>query len=665
MIRSSGKVWLGAQISRRAMVGSLAGMAIMLLLTGFEMTAMHEQLGRIDAISAQQVLIERQISDLRSYATTARHLSLASEGTTARQDLVTRLDLLTTTISARQDTFAFGQSAQGTAASLDYSLAKLFALTALTRNPTEGLPIGDIVEQIGLLAGVDLNATLRDWADTLSADAADARGRIRFALITLAGIVLLASLSLWLFVLRPLSRTVLDGTEHARALEDALAHTAGHDRLTGLPNRTRSAELIDRHITRRRKESVGLIHLNLCHFHMINEELGHEAGDQVLVETARRLLQSIGEREFVARIGGDEFLIFATDVPTPDNLMARAAALRRTVREPFDLAQGARHMDCVIGAVWSATGTTDAESLSVRADIALRSTLSGEEGPLRLFTQAMMEEVALRDALSRELRRALEKKELVAFFQPQVSAQGGEVTGFEALIRWNHPTRGLLSPAKFLKTAEELGLADQIGAHMLDQALDAWQGWAAAGFAVPHVAVNYSAAQLADILLADRIKWALEQRDLPVDCLALEVVETVAIETDDALAVRIIRNLAEAGFAIELDDFGTGHASIANIQRLRASRIKIDRSFVSGIDQRQDLSVMADAMVRMATALGVSTIAEGVETAEERAKVTALGCTSLQGYNIARPMAFEDTLQWLAEHRMLNHGRRRGRAASA
>jgi len=259
----------------------------------------------------------------------------------------------------------------------------------------------------------------------------------------------------------------------------------------------------------------------------------------------------------------------------------------------------------------------------------------------------------------------LEKKELVAFFQPQVSAQGGEVTGFEALIRWNHPTRGLLSPAKFLKIAEELGLADQIGAHMLDQALDAWQGWAAAGFAVPHVAVNYSAAQLADILLADRIKWALEQRDLPVDCLALEVVETVAIETDDALAVRIIRNLAEAGFAIELDDFGTGHASIANIQRLRASRIKIDRSFVSGIDQRQDLSVMADAMVRMATALGVGTIAEGVETAEERAKVTALGCTSLQGYNIARPMAFEDTLQWLAEHRMLNHGRRRSRAASA
>ena len=153
MSRSSGKVWLGAQISRRAMVCSLAGMAIMLLLTGFQMATMHEQLGRIDAISGQQVLIERQISDLRSYATTARHLSLASEGTTARQDLVTRLDLATTTISARQDTFAFGQSAQGTAASLDYSLAKLFALTALIRNPTEGLPIGDIVEQIRLLVG--------------------------------------------------------------------------------------------------------------------------------------------------------------------------------------------------------------------------------------------------------------------------------------------------------------------------------------------------------------------------------------------------------------------------------------------------------------------------------------------------------------------------------
>jgi len=661
--RSIGKVWLGEQISRRATVLGAAGIIIILVLTGVKVVAVLDQLNRIDRISTQQILIERQMSDLHAYGMIAQRLSAASHGAD-RGALVQELDSATAALAARHqllDNSGIAEAPQAVAASLEYNFAKLLALAALIRDPILGQPSMDIAEQTRVLIDSNLRGTMDNWTNALLRDAKSARDQIKIALGLSSIIMLTAILLSWLFVLRPLSRTVVDGTHHARALEDALKHTAGHDRLTGLPNRTRAAELIDHQISRRRKVSVGVIHLNLCQFRTINEEMGHEAGDQVLIETAHRLSAIIGEREFVARIGGDEFLILADSVTCAEDLAVKAADLRRTVREVYDLPGGQRLIDCVIGAVWSANGTTDAESLSVRADIALHAAVNGDGGPVRLFTHAMLEEFTLRDALGRELRQSLEKGELVAFFQPQIRADNGEVSGFETLIRWRHPTRGLLAPGLFLQLAEEMGLADQIGATVLDQALDAWQGWAAAGFTVPHVAVNYSAAQLADTMLADRIKWALERRNLLPECLALEVVETVAVENDNALAVRTIRSLAAAGFSIELDDFGTGHASIANIHRFCACRIKIDRSFVTNIDQREDLSAMADAMVRMASALGVDTIAEGVETAEERAKVIALGCHSLQGYNIARPMAFEDSVLWLTEHRVLNHSRMRAR----
>lgn len=652
---------LGARLSRRAVTLSLTAVLLVVIGTGVKLFSVLGQLNRTQEIAEQTVLMEIQMADLRTYSLVATHLSMTPPGAVMRSELVARLDGLSAAIMTRQQEAA-GSFDAFVRDSLRYDFARLIALTALIRDPPADLPVMDIAGQVRALGEDALGGVLVRQIDTLQREASRIRRNIHLSLGLFSMSVLTILLLLWRFVLRPLSRTALDEREHARLLEDALTHTAGHDRLTGLPNRRHASDLVDRHLSRRRKASVGLLHIDLNQFRAINEELGHEAGDQVLIQTAQRLSEMVQDREFAARIGGDEFLLLAGNAVSAQDLEARAVEVRRVLREPVALRGGARHIDCMIGAVWMPDGATDAASLSVRADIALHAAVTGGDGPICLFTRAMHDQVVMRDALGREIRTALDRGEFVVFYQPQVNSTTGAVSGFEALIRWRHPVRGLLSPADFLDAAEEMGLADHIGATVLDQALDAWQGWAAAGFDVPHVAVNYSAAQLGDTLLADRIKWALERRDLSPDCLVLEVVETVAVDSDDALAVRTIRALAAAGFAIELDDFGTGHASIANIRRFGVSRIKIDRSFVSGIDTRADLSAMADAMVRMALALGVGTIAEGVETAEERAAVIALGCGAIQGFNIARPMPFEDTLQWLSNHRVVTRGRARRQA---
>ncbi|SOH94235.1 diguanylate cyclase (GGDEF) domain-containing protein [Monaibacterium marinum] len=660
MHSSSKNRWLPTHASDRAIAYSLVAFVVILGLTALKLASTLSQLDQIDQSITQNILIEHHLSDLRGYSQLANRLALTPNGAAARDDLIAQHDSATVVLSERHQQLSTVVP-EAISENVGYQFAKLLALAALLRDPPTGLPTMDIADQARIIAEVNLPDSMHNWQGDLIDDAHTTRNRVKLILALFAGSVLLAAILLWRFVLRPLSRTVQDGTKHTRALEDALQHNTIHDRLTGLPNRKHAADLMDRHLSRRRKASVGLLHLDLYQFRAINEELGHEIGDQVLIQTAQRLSSLTSEREFVARIGGDEFLILTDDVASADQLEVRAQEIRQIVREEIQLPTGSRQVDCMIGAVWSPNGMTDAASLNVRADIALHAAETGEDGPMRLFTPAMQEEVSQRDALGRELRTALGTGQLVVYFQPQICARTAAVAGFEALIRWQHPTRGLLAPGAFLRIAEEMGFADQIGAQVLDQALDAWQGWAAAGFDVPHVAVNYSSAQLADALLADRIKWALDRRDLSPDCLALEVVETVDVDSDEALAVRTIRNLAAAGIAIELDDFGTGHASIANIRRFCVSRIKIDRSFITGIDTRKDLAAMADAMVRMASALGVGTIAEGVETASERAAIIELGCDALQGYNIARPMPFDDSLQWLSQQHVLKQSRNRTR----
>jgi EAL domain-containing protein (putative c-di-GMP-specific phosphodiesterase class I) len=269
---------------------------------------------------------------------------------------------------------------------------------------------------------------------------------------------------------------------------------------------------------------------------------------------------------------------------------------------------------------------------------------------VRYFRESLRTEAEQREILFAELLGGLERGELVPFFQPQIDIASGAFTGFEALVRWMHPRRGLLPPAAFLDFAEAADLTERIGEVVLDRSLQALMAWDAAGFHVPKVGVNFALAQLRDPRLIEKIKWEVERQDIDPGRLAIEVLETVLIKSDTDLVVRNLRGLASAGFEIELDDFGTGHASIQNLRRFMVNRIKIDRSFIFGIEASEEQQTLTASMIAMARALGIHTLAEGVETAEARAVLRDLGCDQLQGYLIAKPMSFDDTFGWLDAH---------------
>lgn len=250
-----------------------------------------------------------------------------------------------------------------------------------------------------------------------------------------------------------------------------------------------------------------------------------------------------------------------------------------------------------------------------------------------------------------EVTRALENGEITAWFQPQLCNDTGQVSGFETLARWRHPQRGVIPPAGFLPCLESADLTGRLLAIMLRQGLEALGKWRAQGFDIPAVGINFSPGDLHDPALADAVAWELDRHDLPARCLNAEILETVVSVSPDDEVARNIRRLSDLGCSIDLDDFGTGHASISSLKRFRIHRLKIDRSFINKIDRDQAQQRMVAAILTMAEQLELDTLAEGVETAGEHAHLAQLGCGHVQGYGIARPMPFDQTVTWLRDHR--------------
>jgi EAL domain-containing protein (putative c-di-GMP-specific phosphodiesterase class I) len=270
---------------------------------------------------------------------------------------------------------------------------------------------------------------------------------------------------------------------------------------------------------------------------------------------------------------------------------------------------------------------------------------------VRYFREDLRLEVERRETLFAELVQGLDRGEVIAYFQPQVELASGAFVGFEALVRWQHPVHGLLEPEAFLDFAEQSDLTERIGELVLTRTLEALHAWDAAGLAVARVGVNFALAQLCDPRLVEKIKWETERLGIDPGRIAIEVLETVLIKTDTDIVVRNLRGLASAGFHVELDDFGTGHASISNLRRFMVNRIKIDRSFIAGIEASEEQQTLTASMIAMAQALGIGTLAEGVETEAARATLARLGCDSFQGYLVARPMSLSASLVWLAGFR--------------
>ena len=354
------------------------------------------------------------------------------------------------------------------------------------------------------------------------------------------------------------------------------------------------------------------------------------------------LTVALGELRFGLLLGADRRLDL-------DGAMQVAGHLQRALAEGVDLGGQRIQPGASVGFSLAARMPgTDADALCRAATTA--AVEAARHGPLaiRSYSEALRNRVAARESLADEVSEALASGEIGAWFQPQISAGTGDVTGVEALARWQHPTRGLVPPSEFLPAIQQAGLMQALGTLMVQEALAALVHWDATGHAVPAAGVNFSTAELSDPRLVERIGWELDRHELAPDRLVVEVLETVVARSREDLVVSNLAALARLGCHLDLDDFGTGHAAITSIRQLSIGRIKIDRSFVTGIDADIDQQQMVGAILTMADRLGLDTLAEGVETAAEREQLARLGCGHLQGFGIARPMPLDEMDRWLA-----------------
>lgn len=384
------------------------------------------------------------------------------------------------------------------------------------------------------------------------------------------------------------------------------------------------------------------------------ERHGRAAQTEALARSAERICAALRTGDLVARLEGGGFAIALAPVRRLDieTVVQLAARLQSAINVPISLNAQRLYVSASVGFCLSQRAPEPrGKALLDAAQIAADEAARHGPGAMRAFAPEMARHRADREALRDELATALDEGQIRPHFQPQISTDTGAITGFEALARWYHPQRGLISPAEFLPMIEDAGLSERLGEVILFHALTALNRWDKAGLGVPTVAVNFSSAELRNPRLAEKLKWELDRFGLEPKRLSVEVLEHVVADTDNDVIVLNIAHLARMGCGIDLDDFGTGHASITSIRRFAVRRIKIDRSFVTKVDEDRDQQKMVSAILSMAEQLGLATLAEGVETPGEHAMLSQLGCGDVQGFGIARPMPVDETLDWIERHR--------------
>jgi diguanylate cyclase (GGDEF)-like protein len=518
---------------------------------------------------------------------------------------------------------------------------------AVRREPDEaaaaelrGVFEGQVLPQLDLIA-------LRHRAE---AERAAERGG-RLLLGTLAA-QLLAGATLFWGVVLPARRRIAAWVARSREEDRQNRFHRLHDPLTGMPNAT----YLDAYLARlavgggRRATQTAVMRIDLDRFKIMRETLGQDTCDEIIRIAARRIQHALRTGDFAAYLGQDDFVVVAPDLDDANDVAAIAARVQAALTKPFSIRGGARRITCGIGVTLLSDDGADPGRIVANANIALAAAKAAGCGMVRYFRESLRVEVERRETLFTELLAGLDRDEIVPHFQPQIDLVTGAFAGVEALVRWQHPRDGLREPGAFLDFAEQTDLTERIGEVVLTATLQAMRSWDAAGLAVPRVGVNFALAQLRDPRLIEKIKWETERFDVDPSRVAIEVLETVLIKSDADMVVRNLRGLASAGFHVELDDFGTGHASISNLRRFMVDRIKIDKSFIAGIETEAEQQKLTASMIAMAHALGIKTLAEGVETAEAAAMLRELGCDFLQGYVVAEPMSAADTIAWIRAH---------------
>ncbi len=431
-----------------------------------------------------------------------------------------------------------------------------------------------------------------------------------------------------------LSREITAHKE-AQARIELLAH---FDPLTGLPNRVLLNDRCNLALrtAHRLHESLSLMFIDLDHFKNINDSLGHRVGDALLVALARRLTASVREQDTVSRLGGDEFILVLPDTD------ARGAAqvakkLLAAAMQPFVIEQHELTVTPSIGIALYPEDGSDFDTLSRCADAAMYRAKQGGRNNYRLFTAQMQAETERTLLIENALRRALERQQLSLEYQPQLSLQPSRVIGAEALLRWHHPELGWVSPAEFIPVAESSGLILPIGEWVLGTALRQLKAWMESGMSPITMAVNLSSVQFRQANLPELITRALDDLELPAHLLEVELTEGTAMD-DPLAAIAVMNDLHERGIKLSIDDFGTGYSSLSYLKKFRASKLKIDQSFVRDITIDAEDRAIVGAIISMADSLGMSTIAEGVETAGQLDFLRQRGCAEVQGYYFSRPL---------------------------
>jgi diguanylate cyclase (GGDEF)-like protein/PAS domain S-box-containing protein len=427
-------------------------------------------------------------------------------------------------------------------------------------------------------------------------------------------------------------------------------HQALHDPLTGLPNRLLFGERIQHAITHAERSDKGLaiMMMDLNRFKEVNDSLGHQAGDELLKEVGERLRGALRASDTVARLGGDEFGLLLPDPSQTDDVIRVIERIRTALEQPIFVQDLPLAIEASIGIAMFPHHGRDAELLMQRADVAMYAAKQ-ESAPFTFYDADADEYDPTRLTLVAELRRAMEKRELVLYYQPKAVLEDGSVKSVEALLRWQHPHQGLIFPDSFIPLAQETGLIRPLTLYVVDEALRQCRAWRDQGLGLS-VSVNLSMRNLLDLEFPQQVEGLLKRWEVEPSLLELEITESTML-ANPARTKAVLGQLHELGIRLSIDDFGTGYSSLAYLRRLPIDEIKIDRSFVMNMDDEADDVVIVRSTIDLGRNLGLDVVAEGVETQEIWDKLRELGCSTAQGYFLSRPVPAEQLADWLAAHR--------------
>jgi diguanylate cyclase (GGDEF)-like protein/PAS domain S-box-containing protein len=426
-----------------------------------------------------------------------------------------------------------------------------------------------------------------------------------------------------------------------KRMEEQLAHQASHDPLTNLPNRTFFMERLARALAHahRHQTLIAVLFVDLDRFKVINDSLGHVIGDQLLRAVAERLQACVRYGDTVARLGGDEFTILLENIRDESDAIRSAERITSILHAPFVLGGRELFIAASIGIAFNTADSAQPEDLVRDADVALYQAKNNGRSQSQIFDPTMNAQVLARLEVEHDLRHAIARQEIRVYYQPQIHLETGCIVGLEALVRWQHPQRGLVSPNEFIPLGEETGLILPIGQNVLEQACCQARVWQQAWCATTPltISVNLSARQLQQANLVDVIAHILRTTGLDPCQLHLEITESVVMH-DAPSTVTLLQALKDLGVQLAIDDFGTGYSSLSYLKRFPVDYVKIDRSFVERLGEDADDTMIVEAMIKLAHALRLEVLAEGVETAAQLTHLKALGCDLVQGYYIAPPL---------------------------